>query len=375
MAKIRLMHVVHSLEIGGIERSTHDMVEVMPSYDIEPSVCCLDRLGPWGEDLKNKGFKIYTIGRSAGIDFKLISKLKAIIKEYKPDVIHPHQYTPYFYTILSNISLYRPKIVFSEHGRFYPDRMSPRRVMFNQFANRLTDRIISVCEATKKALVKYEWFPANKIEVIYNGIKIEKFQIKIDIAEKRRSLGLKEDDIVIGAVGRLCTEKNYKMLILAFGLVAKDVHNAKLVIVGGGQLEDQLRQTAADMGLTNKVLFLGPRTDVPEILKTFDIYALSSDSEGASQVLLEAMASGTPVVATNVGGNPEIILDGQTGILVPRGDQFKFAEAILNIANDLQYRGKMAENGRNRIFEKFTFTQMVENYVNTYKRALDINRY
>jgi len=371
MSKFKVMYIAHSLGIGGTEKLIYDMAEGMAERGIEPMVCCLDRLGVWGEELKKKGLKAFDLQRKAGIDTALIKKMRRIIKDERPDILNPHQYTPYFYTICSSFGLRDcPRIVFTEHGRFYPDKVRWKRVIFNQFANMLTDEIIGVSKFSKKALVDFEWFPAKRIKVIYNGIKAENYSRDIDVALKRRSIGLNPEDQVIGTVGRLCAEKNYKMLIRAFAEVAKEIKNAKLVIVGGGELEGELKNLTAQLRLSQSVLFLGFRQDVPELLRIFDIFALSSDSEGASLVLLEAMASGLSIVATKVGGNPELVVEGETGILVPRGDSYKFSEAIIDILRDPERKQKLGGLGRQRVFEEFNFRKMVDEYIGLYEKLL-----
>jgi glycosyltransferase involved in cell wall biosynthesis len=361
------MYAVHSLDVGGTEKLIYDIAEALPKYDIEPMVCCLDSLGVWGERLKSAGTKVYNLQRRAGIDTLLVKRLRGLIKEESPDILNPHQYTPYFYSVISAALLSkRPKVVFTEHGRFYPDTMKWKRVIFNQVANIFTDEIVGVSEFSKKALVDVERFPEKRIKVIYNGIKTESFSRTVDVTAIKKSLGLVADDVIIGTVGRLCAEKNHRMLIRAFADVRKAIENAKLLIVGGGELENELKAFSRDLGINSDVIFLGQRQDVPELLKIFDVFALSSDSEGASLVLLEAMASALPVVATAVGGSPELILSGKTGLLVPRGDHKAFSEAILYVLRNPAIKKEMGMTARAHFDSEFTFDAMIKKYVDLY---------
>lgn len=370
MIKFKVMFIVHSLGIGGVEKLVYDMARELKNRDIESSVCCLDYVGTWGEELKKGGFKVFNLERRKGLDLSILRKIKLILKEEHPDILHPHQYTPYFYTVASCFSLKRPQIVFTEHGRFFPDKLSSKRVIFNQIAKFFTDAIIGVCEFSKEALVKYEKFPKDKIEVIYNGIKIEEFLKETDVESKRKSLGLSPSDKIIGTVGRLCLEKNHRMLIQAFGEVRKKIKEVKLLIIGDGELRPELEAFSRKMYLANDILFLGEHPDVAELMKIFDVFALSSDSEAASLVLLEAMASGLPVVATDVGGNPELVLDGETGILVERGNYKNFAQAIIRILQTNDLKTKMGIAGEERVIEKFTFEKMVNAYIELYNRLI-----
>lgn len=370
MAKFKVMFIVHSLGIGGVEKLVYDMVRELKNRGIESSVCCLDYVGAWGEELKRDGFKVFNLERKEGLDLSILKKIKLILIEEHPDILHPHQYTPYFYTVASCFSLRRPRIVFTEHGRFFPDRIRIKRVIFNQFTQFFTDAIIGVCKFTKEALVKYERFAQNRIEVIYNGIKIEEFSADIDVVLKKKTLQLNPDNRIIGTVGRLCIEKNHKMLIKAFAEVKKQISNVKLLIVGDGELRVELEALSQKMDLDKDILFLGERQDIPDLMKIFDLFVLSSDSEAASLVLLEAMASGLPVVATRVGGNPELVLDGETGILVERGNYKNFAQAIIRILQMNDLKTKMGIAGEKRVIENFTFEKMVDAYIGLYNKLI-----
>ena len=368
--KIKVMYVVHSLGIGGVEKLVYDMIEAAAQYDIEPIVCCLDHLGLKGEDLKRKSFKVFDLNRQEGIDLKVIKKIKTILREECPDIVHAHQYTPYFYTVLSVLPFHRSRIIFTEHGRFFPDRVSIRRAIFNQAAKFFTDAIIGVCEFSKRSLIKYEKLPANKIKVIYNGVKPEEFSIDIDTELKKRSLGLNPNEKIIGTAGRLCKEKNYPMLIRAFGDIKMRLKETRLLIVGDGALRDELKNLAHNTNVEDDILFLGERRDISELMKVFDVFVLPSDLEAASLVLLEAMASGIPVVATNVGGNPELIIDGVTGLLVPSNDHKRFSENVIRILQDPVMAKKIGRAGRESVVERFGFNKMITEYVNVYKNLI-----
>jgi len=370
MSKLKVMYIVHSLGVGGAEKIVSEMAEELQNRDIEPVICCLDYLGVWGKKLQRQGIKIFNLERRKGIDFSVSKKIRSIINWENPDILNPHQYTPYFYTVLSVLPSVKPKIVFTEHGRFRNDKISLKRVIFNKIAVFFTAAITCVCEFSKASLVKYELFPAARIDIIYNGIKTEEFNINIDVNAKKRSLGLSPQDKIIGAVGRLCPEKNYEMLIKSLALVKKQVEHAKLLIVGDGQLKGSLTALSQKMSLNKDVSFLGERQDIKELMRIFDVFALSSDTEAASLVLLEAMASGLSVVATHAGGNHEIVEDGRTGILTQRADKQGFASAIIKLLNDDNLRRQMGLEGINRIKEKFTFRKMVDNYVTLYNKVL-----
>jgi len=370
MQNFKLMYIIHSLGVGGSEKLISNMAVELKRRGFDCTICCLNSLGEWGKKLKKKGFNIFVLDKKEGVDLNISKKIKAIVEKERPDILHAHHYTPYFYAVLSNFSYHRPKLIFTEHGRFYPDRVRIKRVIFNYFAKFFTDTITGVCDFTKYSLSKYEMFPQNKIRVIYNGIKPEKYEIDIDKHLKKRQLNLNFDDKIIGTIGRLCAIKNHYMLIQAFGRVKKHIKNAKLLIVGDGELRDRLEALSKKMNLTTDIIFLGEREDVPGLMKIFDVFVLSSNSEASSLALLEAMASGLSVVATNVGGNPELMKNNETGILVSRGDYKKFADAIIRILQNPTLQKVMGEKGKERIIEKFSFNRMMDEYIRLYRNLL-----
>jgi glycosyltransferase involved in cell wall biosynthesis len=171
---------------------------------------------------------------------------------------------------------------------------------------------------------------------------------------------------VIGTVGRLEPVKDQVTLLYAFKIILQQFPNSKLVITGDGSLASVLKNTAASLRISNSVLFLGLRDDILELLGTMDIFVLPSISEGTSCTLLEAMSCGLPVVATNVGGNPELVLDNETGVLVPKQDSKKLSHAIITLLTNSDLRTKMSLSGRERIVQGFSLYKMIDNLKNLY---------
>jgi glycosyltransferase involved in cell wall biosynthesis len=199
---------------------------------------------------------------------------------------------------------------------------------------------------------------------IYNGIDTRTFTPDGSSNENRLKLGLNEKDILIGVVGRLDPIKNHAMLFKTFERINSDNSNVKLLVVGDGPERKSLEHLAG-----NGVHFLGNRADVPDILRTLDIFTLPSINEGISNTILEAMATGLPVVATNVGGNPEIIDDGKTGQLVPSGDPAALGAALSDYIKSPQLRASHGSQGRIRVEELFSIEKMVSEYESVYLRV------
>ncbi len=365
--EINIAHILHSMNVAGAEKVVYDIATGL-NGTFKFSVFCLDSVGPLGEELMQRGVKVKALGRKTGVDFSLIRRLAGEIKENKIDIIHAHQYTPYFYGATAAMLSGRCKVIFTEHGRHYPDRRKLKRTIFNQFLNLFTHSITGVSEFSKNSLVDYESFPKNKIKVIYNGIQPQLFDLNIDIETKKKELGLDPKDKIIGIIARLEPVKSHAMLLRAFAQVIKGVAQAKLLIVGDGKLRAELEDLTKILNINNNVKFLGVRRDIPELLKIFDVFVLSSLSEAASVTLLEAMAAGVPIVATNVGGNPEIVLEGKTGFLVPRGDDKAMAKALIEVLSNPGKAKDMELAGKQRVNELFTLDKMLNSYSDLYRK-------
>lgn len=363
---INVLQIVHSMPIAGTEKLVYDM---MPLFDDEFSfsVVCLDELGILGEELQQQDKKIYCVDRKPGIDTSLPRKIANICRENKIDVIHCHQYTPYFYGCLSRIYFSRPKLIFTEHGRHYPDIVSKKRQVINQFLNLLTNVIVGVSQFPVESLVAKEKLPRKKMQVIYNGIDVNRLKTRRAKQEMMRELNIENDDKIIGFVGRIHPIKDPIMLLRAFCEVHKSCPKAKLIFVGDGEMMQECQNFVSQNNVEENVVFLGLRRDVLDIVQVFDVLVLSSLSEATSITLLEAMASGVAAACTKVGGNPEIVDDEITGLLSQRGNHQELAKHILRILTEENLKEKMGKAAQEKVQKHFTMQTMVANYSQLYK--------
>jgi glycosyltransferase involved in cell wall biosynthesis len=204
--------------------------------------------------------------------------------------------------------------------------------------------------------------PDVKVLTILNAVNHRRFNGAVDRQTKRRELGIDEAVPVIGCVGNLRMQKNYPNLIKAFAIVRKVVGRAKLMIVGEGKREDELRSLTKELGLEEDVILLGPRSDVPEILKALDVYCLASSFEGLPLSLLEAMLVGLPAVGTEINGTRDVITHEENGLLVPSDNPEELAKALLRIINDKAFAEILAKNGRNYVLERHGYDKWTESY-------------
>ncbi len=368
--KINITFVVHSLNPGGAERLALDMaIELKKDYNI--NILCLDEPGTWAERIRENKIFVHSLYREQGIDFTLPYLISRYTKRFHTHIIHAHQTTPWFYSALSRLLNPRPYLLFEEHGRFYPEVLNKKTVLFNKAViNRLTHRVVAVSEDIKNRLAIYEGIPKEKIEVIYNGIKLQGLDIDKFREEKRKGLNLRSDDFVIGSVGRLDPIKNFPMLVLAVKESIKQIPNLKCVIVGDGSEFCKIKEIIQEHGLTKNIILTGYRKDAATLISAFDLFILTSFSEGISMAILEAMCMGVPCIATRVGGNPELIEDKVSGWLVESNDYNALSDLICYVFNNRQLLKEISESAKIRIKDKFLFQDMIKNYKKIYNELI-----
>lgn len=366
----RIGHVLHSMVVAGAETLVDAMVRRL-SDEFDFVVLLLDEIGPLGEELLARGVSVEVLGRRPGVDFALAKTLRRRVLAHRLDLLHAHQYTPWFYGMLGAVGGFsRPRTLFTEHGRHYPDLRRPKRVAFNRALLPFADGLVAVSGFVRDCLVENEGLPRRRVRVVYNGIDAASFGVAVDRAAVRRSQGLGDDDPVVGIAARFAPVKDHATLVRAFAEVVREMPRAKLALAGDGETRADIERLARELGVAESCRFLGVRRDVPALLASWDAFTLSSLSEGTSVTLLEAMATGLPVAATRVGGNPEIVEEGVTGLLAPRGDAPALGRAILEILGDPARARRFGEAGRARARERFAIERMTEDYRSIYRSLL-----
>ncbi len=322
---MRILHITYDMRIGGTEMVIKNLIEGNTDDSIEMSIYCIESpIGPWGEELKDKGVPICGQARKPGFDTSLIRAIRQHIKAQQIDIVHCHQYTPWVYGALA-AAFTKTKVIFTEHGRFYPDSSSWKRGIVNPLLMKLTDHVTAISSATKRALVNFEFIPEKAIDVVYNGIE----PLKVDASRQDtiKQLGLPSDAFIFGTVARLDPIKNQTMMINAFAKVARNNENTYLVIVGDGDMRSTLETLVEQHRLRDRVIFTGYRSDPKAFIDAFDVFLLSSLSEGTSMTLLEAMSLGKPCVVTDAGGNAEVIKHNYNGLVCENDNEDAFSQA------------------------------------------------
>lgn len=361
----KVLHVVHALDPGGAQRLVIEMIRGMQGRRIDSFVCCLDRVGEWAAEVQSLGVPVTTLARKPGFHPVLGRRIAELARANRIDVLHCHQYSPFVYGSFARLLDPRLRLVFTEHGRLADARISWRRKMANRLLRRIPVRTVAVCEDLKAGMVQ-EGFGSQDIEVVYNGIRLGPRPSLEMRRQARSSLGLEHDALVIGTVARLDAVKDIPTLLQAHDALFRRFPQLQLLILGDGPAQASLQEQAASMGHNHSVRFLGHRSDVRELLPAFDIYVNSSSYEGVSLSIVEAMAAELPVVATRVGGNPEVVLDGRTGLLVPKQENSILAEKIGSLLEDREMSRRFGEAGRRRAEEAFDLDRMIDFYLRIY---------
>jgi glycosyltransferase involved in cell wall biosynthesis len=364
--------VLHGLQVGGAEVLAARLARRL-KRDYRFVFICLDELGSLGEELRDEGFPVAVLNRRPGLDWRCSRRLAEIARCERVDILHAHQYTPFFYSAFGRWLGARPPVLFTEHGRHHPDYPRRKRMLANRVLIRRRDRVVAVGAAVRQALIQNEGIPPARVEVIYNGIPLERFATKPTGSERaatRAAIGLAPDDFIVIQVARLDYLKDHATAIRTIERVAQGCPRARLILVGDGPERGAIEDLVRQRGLREDVRLLGQRDDVPQLLAASDIVLLTSISEGIPLTLIEAMAAGRPVVSTQVGGVVEVVVDGQTGLLAPAGDDAALAEHVLRLADDSQRREGMGRSGQDRAESLFSEQQMHDGYRMCYESML-----
>lgn len=373
-ARPKVCQLLHSLNVGGAEiLATRIARQLDASYRM--LFVCLDELGAMGERLQSEGFDVHLLRRGSGLDSGCARRLAHLIQAEQVDLIHAHQYTPFFYALLSGWFRHRPGVLFTEHGRWYPDYPRRKRILFNRLMLRSRDRVVGVGEAVRRALIDNEGLSPKRVSVVYNGINLEPYAGSSENrAEVLRDIDCAEGDLVVMQIARLDHLKDHLTALRTIDRVRKVLPSAKLVLVGEGPERPKIEAEIAQRQLQSHVRLLGLRSDVARLLSVANLFLLTSISEGIPLTLIESMAAGVPIVSTDVGGVREVVDDGRTGILAPSGNDQSLADALLYLADNESLRLIMAERGRQRASQQFSERTMLESYRQLYEEMLHVRR-
>jgi len=406
MAGPAVIHVVTSLAFGGLEKFVVSLVnERNVCFKRSTNVCCVDVPGELVSEVVGNVVCLDADRSKFPWDFSAVRKLREVIgdklsgkqitdnKEQitrvsRSVILHAHNMAAWQYAVLASIGT-NAKVVYTQHGVNVHNQGFKNRLR-SVFLSWFTDRILAVSANTADAMAKYQDIPRRRIKVVRNGIDVNKstdttklgndeVDVGSAIGNLKSKIGIPPGSFVIGSVGRLDHVKGYDVLISAFAGLVKDAEKQAqsddqsvsislvLLLVGDGPERTKLEVQAVDFGVNKQVVFAGYHGDVGKYLQAMDIFVLPSRSEGISISLLEACASGLPVVVTDAGGNGEVIENEVTGLVVPSDDDSALLSAIERLVADEVLRKKMAEAARERVGEEFAIGKTMLEYEKIYE--------
>jgi sugar transferase (PEP-CTERM/EpsH1 system associated) len=360
---ISVLHIVLSTATGGMENVIYNLAAARDSSRLKLRVACLEAIGPLSGKLKQHEIESELIPKmTPGLSMIFPWSLIRFIRRSKCDIVHTHSGC-WSKVATACAWIPRVKLVYTDHGRAFPELRD--RIFLDRIAVRFTDRVVAVGEPLRDYLLNTVRLPENKVITIRNGIDTERFQPRPDRITVRTELGYDSTSVVIAIVARLAPVKNHRLLIETFSDLSKAYPSARLLIIGDGPLRGELETMTRDLSLSDKVRFTGDRPDVERLLGAADIATLSSQSEGVSLTLLEAMATGLPVVATNVGGNPAIISEGINGYLVGQ-DRSTYAAALGRLVESEDLRRTLGAHARQTVVDRWSVRLMAARYQELY---------
>jgi len=367
--KIKLMQITHDLAIGGLQQVIVNICRNINREKYDVTVLCLRETGEFVPRIEELGIKVLCLPqKEQGTDYFAFLKVAKILKELKIDVIHTHNTQPFFDGTIGAMLSGVKAVIHTDHVRSFPDKL---RYMFAEWVmSHYAYKVVGVSDDTCNNLIKYEHISRKKIITIVNGIDASVYEIDVDKEKKKRELGVVKPGPVIGLGARLSKQKGITYLLQAMSSILKELPDLTLVIVGQGECRGELEDESKKLGLEQSVIFTGPRLDMPEVLKAFDLFVLPSLFEGLPMVLLEAMAAGCPIVATDVGGNHTAISNGVNGSLVEAADSEAFAKEVIKVLSDKELYENYIERSVLRIQSEFSAGMMTSKYEQLYQNAL-----
>lgn len=388
----KILYVIGTLDIGGAERHLTEVVKRLDRDRFQPYICALSEGGALQAEVEAAGVPVIVIGFrgfSFGLRrlfqkgavrtspfkiFGMLRKMYRFMKEEKFDIVHGYLFWAYIIGTLVARAAKVPVVIASRRSLGHFKAKKIHYLFIERIVNRKTDLIIANSEAVKADVIRQEKVSPGKIIVIHNGIEAAPYEKPVDTAAKRKELGIPPNASLIGVIANLIHYKGHKYLIEAAATVQKVVPDARFLLIGEGPMRQTIETQIEELGLAENFILAGTRRDVVELLAAMDISVLPSLEEGFSNTILESMAAGRPVVATAVGGNPEAVVDGVTGFLVPPRSSEALAQAILGLLGDREKAGSMGRAARERVRQEFTMGKMVGEMEAVYDKILDEKR-
>ncbi|MCA9231090.1 MAG: glycosyltransferase [Planctomycetales bacterium] len=355
--RLHVMFVLTSMPVGGAETLLVNLVRGLDANRFAPEIACLKEPGPLGEMLARE-MPVHSKLLSNKYDLRVLPRLCRLLRRRKTDaLVTIGAGDKMFWGRLAAKLARLPVVVSALHSTGWPDSIG----RLNRLLTPWTDAFIGVADAHAAHLADQEGFPSAKVHTIYNGVDTSRFAPG-DGLNKRHELGIPADAPTLGILAALRPEKNHELFLAGAAQIHRQLPNSRFIIIGDGPQRNQLQQLAHELGIGDVTHFLGPRQDVPEVLRALNVLALTSHNEANPVSILEALSSEVPVVAADVGSVAETVLPNRTGQLFPAGDLDSFVAHCTELLRNPALQTRMGKEGRRLVVEQWSLAAMVNGY-------------
>lgn len=365
--RVRVAYMAHAFGVGGAEEMALNLVQHLPQR-FDPVVCCIHHAGSIADEMRAAGIQVDVLGLTPGVRRPWdLWGVRRYLRRTRPQIVHTFLMTASLYGRLAAILEHVPVVIGTEVNVY--ERKPRRHVLAERLLMAGTDRVVASAATVRQAYVVQLHADPSKVDVIYNAVDWQQIRQSIPRDEVRRSLGIAPDANVAGVVARLNEQKGHPFL---FDALAGDARLAdiELIVVGDGNDRPALEERARWLKIAGRVHFVGARRDLGNLLGAMDVFVLPSLWEGLPLSMVLAMGAGVPVVTTSVGGVPEVVEHGRTGLLVPPADAGSLADALARLFEDPKLRARLGEAGRASVVPRFGMERYVTSVVQLYDHLL-----
>lgn len=367
--QVRILHLFVTLPVGGAENLFLSILRRLDPEIFSSVVCCIGERGVIGDQVAAMGIPLEELHlmNKAGMDRRVVPALVDLIRRESIDLVHSQLYHANFYGRLAARKAGIPAVI-SIHNTY--DKHKLHRQIANWYLGHHTAAIVAGSEDIKRDVVRYDHVSPSLIKVIPNSVDLSRSVSTLSKLEARVRLGLAENDLVLGTVGRLEEQKGHRYLIEALALLRQRGMAARLLLVGEGRERPALEAQIANLGLEQQVMMLGTRNDLGDLFRAMDVFVMPSLWEGLSLAMLSAMAAGLPVVATSVGGVSQVFCNDEFGYAVPAGNAAALADKIAECFANLSAAVAKGEKGAQHVRDNYSDEAMVRRLETVYDRIL-----
>ncbi|MET0106812.1 MAG: TIGR03088 family PEP-CTERM/XrtA system glycosyltransferase [Sedimenticola sp.] len=371
-----IAHVIHRLDFGGLENGLINLVNRIPQKEYRHAIICLTDYTEFSKRITNPNVSLYALHKDEGKSLVIYYRLYKLFRNLNPDIVHTRNLSALEASVVAAFSGVKGR-VHGEHGRdsYDIDGTNRRYLLLRKACKPFINRFIPLSKDLEEWLETLVQVPRKKIRQIYNGVDSDKF-FPVDFKPLSLPSEIATDDnaFILGTVGRIQEVKDQLTLVKAVALLVsnnKEYRKAvRLIIVGDGPMMQELLDLVENLGIKEITWVTGSRNDIPELLQSMDLFVLPSKAEGISNTILEAMACGLPILATKVGGNEELVEQGDTGELVPPENPQAMMNAIEGYLLNKDQRLEHGKAGRQRVEKMFSMDSMVGSYLSVYNELI-----